>query len=193
MRDGAPGSGGGTVRRRLAVAAALGMALAAPPALAQERDTVQGRPPALDDPRLAAGRRIRVTLRAPEGLRLAGRIDSVVSRGFVLDTTRRRSILFIAPGPELLPPYRIARVRYEDIARVEASRGTSRRRGAVIGGLIGAAVGGVLTGLSGSPQNNPTGRDVGGAAVGGIVVGGLVGGVVGYAMGRERWEPVAWP
>ena len=191
----APGRTGlRSAARALAVVALAAAAIAAPSAaVAQVRDTTPVRRTQPADPRVVPGRRIRVTLRVPEGLRIAGRIDSIVERGFVLDTAEQRSILFIAPGPELLGPYRIARVRYEDIARLEASRGTSRRRGAIIGGLIGAAAGGVLTGLSRSPQQNPTGGDVLSAAAGGVVAGGLVGGLVGYALGRERWAEVGWP
>lgn len=159
---------------------------ATPPA-----DSAVVRPPS--DPLLAPGRRIRVTLRSPAGLRLAGRIDSVVARGFVLDTAERRGVLFLAPAPELLPPYRIARIPYEDIERLEVSRGTSRRRGAIIGALVGAGIGGALTGLNSSPQRNPTGSDVLRAATGGIIAGGLLGGVVGYSLGRERWSLFRWP
>ena len=184
-------------RAALAGAAMLALAGAASPraAAAQQRDTT-ARPTTVSaptDPRLVPGTRVRVTLRRFRGARMAGRIDSVLASAFVLDTSDRRSILFIAPGPELLPQYRRAQVRFDDVQRIEVSRGTSRLRGAVIGGLIGAAVGGLLTGLNDSPQLNPSGRDVGNAAASGIIVGGLVGGIAGYFMGRERWAPVAWP
>ena len=195
MREASRAAGPRAALRPLLLGVALiGVTLALPRAAgAQQRDTTAVRRPLPTDPRLTPGHRIRVTLNAPEGLRLAGRIDSVVARGFVLDTAEQRSILFIAPGPELLAPYRVARVRYEDIARLEASRGTSRKRGALIGGLIGAAIGGVVTGLSSSPQRNPGGGDVLSAAAGGVIVGGLLGSFSGYALGRERWAEVAWP
>ena len=175
-----------------AVLALPGTATAQQPATPPRADSAVVRPPP-SDPLLAPGRRIRVTLRAPAGMRLDGRIDSVVARGFVLDTAEQRGVLFLAPAPELLPPYRIARVPYEDIERLEVSRGTSRRRGAIIGALIGAGVGGALTGLNSSPQRNPTGSEVLRAATGGIVAGGLLGGVVGYSLGRERWSVFPWP
>ena len=185
--------------RRPAVVALAAALLALPaaataqqPAAAPPADSAVLRPPP-SDPRLTPGRRIRVTLRSPAGLRLSGRIDSVVARGFVLDTAERRGVLFLAPAPELLPPYRIARVPYEDIERLEVSRGTSRRRGAIIGALIGAGVGGALTGLNSTPQRNPTGGDVLKAATGGLLAGGLLGGVVGYSFGRERWSLFPWP
>jgi hypothetical protein len=168
------------------------------PCAAQQRDTsavaaAGTRPAALQDPRLVPGSRIRVTLRTLANARFTGRIDSVLTQAFVLDTADRRSVLFIAPAPELLPPYRQARIRYEDIARLEVSRGVSRTRGAVIGGLIGAAAGGLLTGLSDSPQTNPNGRDVGRAAASGIIVGGILGGLTGYWIARERWRELRWP
>jgi hypothetical protein len=199
MPDHPPARRGGAPRPgALLLALALALAAAAPAAAAgaQQRDTTARdttRPAALQDPRLVPGTRIRVTLRNLRDARFAGRIDSVLAQAFVLDTADRRSVLFIAPAPELLPAFRQTRVRYEDIQRLEISRGASRTRGAVIGGLIGAAAGGLLTSLNDTPQLNPSGRDVGKAAVSGIVVGGLIGGIAGYWIARERWAPIPWP
>jgi hypothetical protein len=184
----------GAARTAALVLAAAAVAAPAGRAAAQERDTTAAaRPAALQDPRLVPGTRIRVTLRNLRDARFTGRIDSVLAQAFVLDTADRRSVLFIAPAPELLPPFRQARIRYDDIERLEISRGASRTRGAVIGGLIGAAAGGLLTSLNDTPQLNPSGRDVGRAAVGGVIVGGLLGGLVGAWIARERWATLPWP
>lgn len=163
-----------------------------PPAAGVARDTGAVAPPT--DPRVRPGTRVRLSVGRSRDLRLAGRLDSILPHAFVVDTADRRTPIFLAPGPELLPQYRTTTVRYDAIGRLEVSRGVSRARGALFGGVIGAAVGGLITGLNNAPERNPTGRDIGGSAVSGIIVGGLLGGGVGYWLARERWsEVVGWP
>lgn len=181
----------------LAGVAALA-ALAASPAVAtaQQRATDVGdsssvAPPT--DPRLVPGARVRVTYSALRDLRIQGGIDSVLPHAFVLDTTERRQVMFIAPGPELLPQYRVVRVPYDQIGRLEISRGRNKWKGAAVWGLVGAGIGGLVTGLSDSPERNPTARQGFQAAATGAIVGAIIGGTIGYATGREKWERLAWP
>lgn len=184
----------------LAAAVTLAATSLAAPAGAQQRDSARAtptdsasavQPPT--DPRLVPGTRVRITLTTLRNWRIDGDIDSVLARGFVVDTVERENFLFIARGPELLPEYRTVRVRYDDIGQLEISRGRNRWKGALIWGLVGAGVGGALTGLNNAPELNPTGSDMARAAVSGAIVGGLLGGTIGYFTGREQWERLPWP
>jgi hypothetical protein len=183
-----------------AVALAVG-ALPLAPAAAQQRDSARAAPPGDSapamrpptDPRLVPGARVRITLSTLRNWRIAGSIDSVLTRSFVVDTAEHEDFLFIARGPELLPEFRTVEVRYADIGRMELSRGRNRWKGATIWGLVGAGIGGALTGLNNAPELNPTGGDMARAAVSGAIIGGLVGGTIGYFTGREQWELLPWP
>ncbi|HEU4631402.1 MAG TPA: hypothetical protein VFS08_16740 [Gemmatimonadaceae bacterium] len=195
-------------RRPVARAAVFGVVLALgtlalPPgtAAAQQRDSAATPRPADStsavqpptDPRLVPGARVRITLSTLRNWRIAGDIDSVLARGFVVDTGEHEDFLFIARGPELLPEYRTVRVRYDDIGQLELSRGRNRWKGAALWGLVGAGIGGALTGLNNAPEVNPTSGDIARAAVSGAIVGGIIGGTIGYFTGREQWERLPWP
>ena len=179
----------------LAAAAAIALALPDVAAAQAPADTARSAPASAPPAALGLepGRRVRVELRGYGG-RVAGVIDSVLAGAFVLDTASRgTSLPFIARGPELLAPYRTMRVGYDEIARLDVSRGSSRARGAILWGLIGAGAGALLTGLSEAPERNPEGRDFVGSALPGAIVGAVIGGTLGYFTGRERWAPAGWP
>ena len=181
-------------RRALPGALLLAVAALAPTdARAQDPAAVVTPPDSL---RLEPGRRVRVELVAYRG-RIAGIIDSVLPTAFVLDTAARAAGLpFMARGPELLPQYRVMRVEYDEIARLEVSRGTSRARGLLLWGAVGGAAGALLGGVNRNDGTfvQDTERDsFASRALPGAIVGAVLGGAFGYFTGRERWASAGWP
>jgi hypothetical protein len=138
---------------------------------------------------------VRVQLGAYRG-RIAGTIDSVLATGFVLDTVPRGGGLpFMAPAPQPIGPYRVLRVRYDEIVQVEVSRGTSRARGLLLWGGVGGAAGALLGGLNDRQAGLPAadGPSFASRALPGAIIGAVLGGAIGWLTCRERWAPVGWP
>ena len=151
-------------------------------------------PTTLPAPPVAVGQRVRIST-APAGRRqIAGTIDSVLARAFVIDTVgERRRRFLLDPGPAVLDQFRRVTIRFTEIERLEVSRGIDRWRGVLRWGLIGAAGGALLGGAANSSEINPTAKEFLTGAGSGAAVGGIVGGAVGYFLGRERWQAVPKP
>src|SRR4051812_40324893 len=133
-----------------------------------------------NDPRYAAGQRVRVTAPALSDHSFVGDIAGLDSQSLSLTVTRKGSTVSIPLA---------------DITALSTSQGIDRRKGAVRGALVGAALGAVFFADAYGDVKDSDEFGIGALSLlfvsFGITPG--IGALAGYVLAPERWVPATVP